>query len=77
VWNGIPMSEGVRRTRWKYVRYIEQSPVYEQLFDLEADPFEEQDVLHTPEVYDGQPALYAKQLRLLRARWRELGEAVR
>lgn len=38
---------------------------------------EEQDVLHTPEVYDQQPWLYAKQLRLLRARWQELGEAVR
>ncbi|HXT22219.1 MAG TPA: sulfatase/phosphatase domain-containing protein, partial [Thermoanaerobaculia bacterium] len=77
VWNGIPMSEGVRRTRWKYVRYIEQSPVYEQLFDLEADPYEERDVLHTPEVYVEQPSLYDKQLRLLRGRWKALGEALR
>jgi arylsulfatase A-like enzyme len=77
VWNGIPMSEGVRRARWKYVRYVEQSPVYEQLFDLDADPYEEQDILHTPEVYEQQPLLYAKQLRLLRTRWHALGEAVR
>jgi arylsulfatase A-like enzyme len=77
VWNGIPMSEGVRRPRWKYVRYVEESPVYEQLFDLDADPYEERDVLHTPEVYERQPSLYDKQLRLLRARWQALGAAVR
>lgn len=76
-WPGIPVSEGVRRARWKYVRYIFEQPVYEQLFDLEADPYEERDVLHTPEVYDRQPALYDKQLRLLRARWRVLGDAAR
>ena len=76
-WPGIPVSEGVRRARWKYVRYIFEQPVYEQLFDLAADPFEERDVLHTPEVYERQPALYDKQLRLLRARWRALGEAAR
>jgi arylsulfatase A-like enzyme len=77
VFAGIPKSEGVRRPRWKYVRYVEQSPVYEQLFDLDADPYEEQDVLHTPEVYDRQPALYAKQLQFMRARWQALREAVR
>ena len=30
----IAKSEGVRTTRWKYVRYIEHDPPYEQLFDL-------------------------------------------
>ena len=71
------MSEGVRRARWKYVRYVEQSPVYEQLFDLVADPYEEHDVLHTPEVYDRQPWVYLRELRRLRAHWRELGQALR
>ena len=36
----IPKSEGVRTERYKYVRYFERNPVYEQLFDLDADPNE-------------------------------------
>ena len=37
----IPESEGIRTQRWKYIRYPETVPVYEQLFDLEADPLEQ------------------------------------
>jgi hypothetical protein len=37
----IPKTEGIRTTRWKYIRYPEVSPVYEQLFDLEMDPLEQ------------------------------------
>ena len=36
----IPKSEGVRTKRWKYIRYFEQNPVYEELYDLAADPHE-------------------------------------
>ena len=36
----IPKSEGVRTERFKYVRYFERNPVYEQLFDLQTDPHE-------------------------------------
>lgn len=36
----IPKSEGVRTERWKYIRYFEQRPVYEELYDLKADPHE-------------------------------------
>ena len=36
----IPKSQGVRDTRWVYARYDEQDPVYEQLFDLQQDPFQ-------------------------------------
>ncbi len=36
----IPVTEGIRTTGWKYIRYPEQQPVYEQLFDLTADPLE-------------------------------------
>jgi len=39
-----PLIEGVRTTRWKYVRYPEMSPVYEQLFDLRSDPLELSDL---------------------------------
>ena len=36
----IPKSEGVRTERWKYICYYEQEPVYEELYDLAADPHE-------------------------------------
>jgi arylsulfatase A-like enzyme len=36
----IPQSEGVREGRYVYARYYQEQPVYEQLFDLEADPLQ-------------------------------------
>ena len=36
----IPKHEGVRGARYKYARYFEQEPVYEELYDLLADPME-------------------------------------
>ena len=36
----IPPSIGVRGPRWVYARYYKQSPVYEQLFDLQRDPLQ-------------------------------------
>ena len=36
----IPKSEGVITKRYKYLRYIETQPVYEELFDLQEDPHE-------------------------------------
>jgi len=36
----IPKHEGVRGPRYKYARFFEQEPVYEMLYDLEADPEE-------------------------------------
>jgi len=40
----IPRCEGVRTERWKYTRYTDFDPPYEQLFDLAADPGEEQNL---------------------------------
>jgi arylsulfatase A-like enzyme len=48
VHKAIPQSEGVRTARWKYVRYYSQKPVYEELYDLEQDPFEEQNRAANP-----------------------------
>ena len=45
-----PIMEGVRTTRWKYVRYPEMKPVYEQLFDLARDPGETNDLARSPSV---------------------------
>lgn len=36
----IPKTEAVRTERWKYIRYVDRQPVYEQLFDLKNDPDE-------------------------------------
>jgi len=35
-----PMCECVRAERFKYIRYTDQRPVYEELFDLQLDPHE-------------------------------------
>jgi arylsulfatase A-like enzyme len=39
-----PMIVGVRTTRWKYIRYTDVQPVCEQLFDLEKDAGEVNDL---------------------------------
>jgi len=36
----IPKHEGVRGERYKYARYFEQTPIYEELYDLLEDPME-------------------------------------
>jgi arylsulfatase A-like enzyme len=59
--NPIAASEGVRNVGWKYVRYIDESPVYEQLFDLKNDPREERNLAAAPE--------QAERLASLRNRW--------
>ena len=56
----IPKSEGVRTERWKYIRYFEQQPVYEELYDLESDPSESVNLVEESE--------FAEQLRGLRDR---------
>ena len=60
----IPKSEGVRTERWKYFRYFEQQPVYEELYDLENDPHESRNLV-------GDPG-YVKELDQLRKRCNEL-----
>ncbi len=40
----IAKSEGIRTRKWKYIRYIESEPLYEELYDLERDPLEENNV---------------------------------
>ena len=62
----IPKSEGVRSERWKYIRYFEQRPAYEELYDLENDPFESENLVDEGE--------YAEQLQRLRDRCDSLGE---
>jgi len=45
----IPKSICVRDGDWKYIRYISETPAYEQLFDLEKDPDELNNLARSPE----------------------------
>jgi arylsulfatase A-like enzyme len=36
----IPATEGIRTDHWKYTRYIDDNPAFEELFDLQHDPHE-------------------------------------
>jgi arylsulfatase A-like enzyme len=65
----IPQSECVRNGEWKYVRYVDRQPVFEQLFDLVRDPLELENAIDDPDA--------AGVLGLMRERWRELREAVK
>ena len=59
--NLIPKTEGVVSERYKYLRYSEQDPPYEQLFDRRNDPHEKQNLVgHT----DYERTLNAFRIRL-------------
>ncbi len=65
----IPASEGVRTDRWKYIRYTGSQPPLEQLFDLDADPHEERNLV--------ADASHEATLAKLRARCDEYRETLR
>jgi arylsulfatase A-like enzyme len=62
----IPQSEGIRSNSWKYIRWISQDPVYEELYDLKNDPDEMNNLAR-----DGS---CQSQLKKMRSRWAELRE---
>ncbi|MEX2263199.1 MAG: sulfatase [Bryobacteraceae bacterium] len=45
----IPPSEGVRSERWKYFRYPGTTPLFEEIYDLQADPREERNLAKSPQ----------------------------
>ena len=57
----IPPSEGVRTERYSYIRWINEKPLIEELFDLKNDPLEGHNVAGDPK----NGAIFAE----LRARW--------
>lgn len=42
----IPPVEAVRTQKWKYIRWIATKPLMEELYDLEADPLEEHNLVN-------------------------------
>ncbi len=65
----IPKSEGVRTERWKYMRFTEAEPLYEELYDLAADPLEATNLATTPE--------HAATLAEMRTKWHSLRDAAK
>ena len=65
----IPMSEGVRTERWKYLRWIAETPVKEELYDLQADPLEERSLLND--------AKHAALLAEMRGKWERYGRELK
>lgn len=59
--SAIPPSEAVRDGRHKYIRYIESSPLYEELYDLATDPDEAHNLADQAE--------HAALLDSMRAKW--------
>ena len=60
----IPKHEGVRSERYRYSRYFEQDPIVEELYDLQEDPLEAQNLI--------EDERYIEVLRMMRARCDQL-----
>jgi arylsulfatase A-like enzyme len=57
----IPKSEAVRTERYKYIRFVDSDPPYEELYDLENDPEEAHNLAGRPE--------HAQRLDQMRQKW--------
>ena len=67
--NPIPATEGIRGERWKYTQWMETEPLFEELFDLQADPEELTNLVSSPEA--------APELKRLRERWAQLARELK
>lgn len=65
----IPETEGVRTEKWKYTRYIDTQPEWEELFDLVKDPKEKENLAASPSL--------RAELEGMRARYRVWRNALR
>jgi arylsulfatase A-like enzyme len=51
-YQAIPKSEGVVTKRYKYLRYIDSKPMFEELYDLKTDKYEEHNLARNPRYSD-------------------------
>jgi len=65
----IPANEGVHTGDWKYVRWVDEEPLFEQLFDLRNDPHEMHNLAGDPD--------QAARLEAMRAQWADWRERVK
>lgn len=65
----LPPSEGVRTERWSYIRWVNETPPIEELYDLQSDPLEGHNLAADPE--------QASRLTGLRARWEKYREELK
>ena len=69
-WNvSIPRSEGIRTARWKYIRYVDSDPLFEELYDLDADHLETTNLATDP--------AHAKRIQRFREQLLLMREAVK
>jgi len=59
----IPHIQGIREERFVYIRYISEDPAVEQLFDLQNDPDQLNNLVGDP--------MYQSKLEAMRKRWKE------
>ncbi|NBC66650.1 MAG: sulfatase-like hydrolase/transferase [Bacteroidetes bacterium] len=62
----IPRSEGVRTKNFKYLRYIDSQPLFEELYDLSVDPTEGVNLAGDPSYSD-----LLNEMRLKYQQWKE------
>jgi len=65
----IPPSEGVRTERYAYIRWLNESPLVEELFDLNSDKLEGHNLAADPK--------YAGTLAQLRTKWERYCEQLK
>lgn len=65
----LPPSEGVRTERWAYIRWLEEKPPLEELYDLKADPLEGHNLAADPD--------QAETLAMLRTQWAKYREELK